>query len=254
MDIEVLKSLIKEASHLMTSSGFEIYAKGKDDFVTEVDLAVQEYICNKLNSLYPEISFMGEESNQQVLDYSKKCWVLDPIDGTTNFIHGFRHSAISLALLDKGHPILGIIYNPYSDEMFSAIKGQGAFINNQPIHVSIHETVENSLIAIGTSPYYKDEETINDNIRIFKALFKDAIDIRRSGSAALDLAYVACGRVNAYLEKNVKLWDYAAGKVLIEEAGGIICDYQGTTIENELETHVVCGNPSIVKNIVNSWC
>ena len=184
----------------------------------EVDFAVQQFIRGHLEEL-------------------------DPVDGTTNLIHDYRASVISLALMQKGSVVLGMIYNPYTDELFSAQKGEGSYCNGQKIEVSGAETMEKCLIAIGTSPYYK--EMAEENFKVFQAIFKDCQDIRRSGSAALDLAYVACGRIEAYFERNLKIWDYAAGMLLVREAGGQVTDYRGNDADTEMISNITAANPKI---------
>ena len=184
----------------------------------EVDFAVQQFIRGHLEEL-------------------------DPVDGTTNLIHDYRASVISLALMQEGSVVLGMIYNPYTDELFSAQKGKGSYCNGQKIEVSGAETMEKCLIAIGTSPYYK--EMAEENFKVFQAIFKDCQDIRRSGSAALDLAYVACGRIEAYFERKLKIWDYAAGMLLVREAGGQVTDYRGNDVDTEMISNITAANPKI---------
>lgn len=254
MNIEDIKNIIKEAGRYMLSHKHnEVITKGKDDYVTEVDLYIQNMIKNRLSNLYPNIQFIGEENNLHVADFNQLCWVLDPIDGTTNYIHDYKCSVISLALLEKGKTILGVVYNPYLNEMFEAEIYKGAFLNGVPIHVSDNTDISRSLVAVGTSPYYKDEKTIVNNFSIMKDVLMHCTDIRRSGSATFDMVNVACGRIEAYLEHNVKLWDYAAAKLIVEEAGGIVCDYEGHPITHKLNTDFIAGNKKIVETIFNEY-
>ena len=198
----------------------QVREKGACDYVTAVDEAVQKFIQQKLGELYPHIQFMGEGQDNSAIDMEGLVWVLDPVDGTTNLAHDYRNSAISLALLNNGEVVLGIIYNPFSNEMYYAQKGEGSFLNGKAIHVSPAKTMGESLISIGTSPYFKEEA--EENFKLFTDIFKDCQDIRRCGAASLDLAYVACGRIDGYVENRLKIWDYAAGtpsiaKILAEE-------------------------------------
>ena len=253
MSIEEIKKIVIEAGqYILLHRNNKIITKGKDDYVTEIDLYVQNKIKDSLYKLYPDIQFIGEENQLHNADFNKKCWVLDPIDGTTNYIHDYKCSVVSLALLDKGKTILGIVYNPYLDELFEAQYQQGALLNGEPIHVSNEVDLSNGLIAVGTSPYYKDEETVTDNFNIMKEVLMHCTDIRRSGSATLDMINTACGRVEAYLERNVKLWDYAAARLIVEEAGGIVCDYDGYPVTHEMNVDLITGNKEVVETILHN--
>lgn len=245
MNTEELEALLKKAGKLFADRNAAAHTreKGVADYVTEVDFAVQQFIRRRLEELYPEVQFLSEEKSNEEIDKNGLVWVLDPVDGTTNLIHDYRASVISLALMQKGSVVLGMIYNPYTDELFSAQKGKGSYCNGQKIEVSGAETMEKCLIAIGTSPYYK--EMAEENFKVFQAIFKDCQDIRRSGSAALDLAYVACGRIEAYFERNLKIWDYAAGMLLVRESGGQVTDYRGNDADTEMISNITAANPKI---------
>lgn len=245
INTEELEALLKKAGKLFADRNAAAHTreKGVADYVTEVDFAVQQFIRRRLEELYPEVQFLSEEKSNEEIDKDGLVWVLDPVDGTTNLIHDYRASVISLALMQKGSVVLGMIYNPYTDELFSAQKGKGSYCNGQKIEVSGAETMEKCLISIGTSPYYK--EMAEKNFKVFQAIFKDCQDIRRSGSAALDLAYVACGRIEAYFERNLKIWDYAAGMLLVRESGGQVTDYRGNDADTEMISNITAANPKI---------
>lgn len=245
INIEELEVLLKKAGKLFADRNAAAHTreKGVADYVTEVDFAVQQFIRRRLEELYPEVQFLSEEKSNEEIDKDGLVWVLDPVDGITNLIHDYRASVISLALMQKGSVVLGMIYNPYTDELFSAQKGKGSYCNGQKIEVSGAETMEKCLISIGTSPYYK--EMAEKNFKVFQAIFKDCQDIRRSGSAALDLAYVACGRIEAYFERNLKIWDYAAGMLLVRESGGQVTDYRGNDADTEMISNITAANPKI---------
>lgn len=245
INTEELEALLKKAGKLFADRNAAAHTreKGVADYVTEVDFAVQQFIRGRLEELYPKVQFLSEEKSNEEIDKNGLVWVLDPVDGTTNLIHDYRASVISLALMQEGSVVLGMIYNPYTDELFSAQKGKGSYCNGQKIEVSGAETIEKCLIAIGTSPYYK--EMAEENFKVFQAVFKDCQDIRRSGSAALDLAYVACGRIEAYFERNLKIWDYAAGMLLVREAGGRVTDYRGNDADTEMISDITAANPKI---------
>lgn len=253
IDYKLVKQIVRQASKLFTDreSAGRIKEKGMCDFVTAVDEAVQNFIQKELQLLYPDILFVGEESTEASIDMNRLVWVLDPVDGTTNLIHDYKNSAISLALLDKKEVIAGIIYDPYLDEMYFAEKGKGAYLNEQPIHVSNAKSMSESLIAIGTSPYYKNEAA--DNFKTFEKIYMDCQDIRRTGSAALDLAHIACGRIEGYLEKKLKIWDFAAGALIVREAGGCVFDYEGNDRTMEPIGDVVAGNGSVAKILARDY-
>ena len=253
IDYKLVKQIVRQASKLFTDreSAGRIKEKGMCDFVTAVDEAVQNFIQKELQLLYPDILFMGEESTEASIDMNRLVWVLDPVDGTTNLIHDYKNSAISLALLNKKEVIAGIIYDPYLDEMYFAVKGKGAYLNEQPIHVSNAKSMNESLIAIGTSPYYKNEAA--DNFKTFEKIYMDCQDIRRTGSAALDLAHIACGRIEGYLEKKLKIWDFAAGALIVREAGGCVFDYEGNDRTMEPIGDVVAGNGSVAKILARDY-
>lgn len=253
INTEELEALLKKAGKLFADRNAAAHTreKGVADYVTEVDFAVQQFIRRRLEELYPEVQFLSEEKSNEEIDKDGLVWVLDPVDGTTNLIHDYRASVISLALMQKGSVVLGMIYNPYTDELFSAQKGKGSYCNGQKIEVSGAETMEKCLISIGTSPYYK--EMAEKNFKVFQAIFKDCQDIRRSGSAALDLAYVACGRIEAYFERNLKIWDYAAGMLLVRESGGQVTDYRGNDADTEMISNITAANPKINSVITEKY-
>lgn len=245
IDITKIEPIVREASRLFADrqAAGRIREKGVYDFVTAVDEAVQQFMKEKLGELYPDIQFLGEEAENTGVDMEGIVWVLDPVDGTTNLIHDYHSSVISLGLMDRREIIAGIIYDPYLDEMYWSKKGEGSFLNGQRIQVSPAKCMSESLIAIGTSPYRKCEAA--ENFRTFEKIYMDCQDIRRTGSAALDMAHVACGRIEGYLEKKLKIWDYAAGTILIREAGGKVLDYAGMDRTMEMIGDVVAGNAYI---------
>ena len=228
--VEETVQAVQEAGACLTDPAavHSIRTKGETDYVTDVDLAVQELLRERLAALAPEIQFMGEEQDNTELDWSRPCWVLDPVDGTTNLIHGFRHSAISLALAEDGQILFGVVYNPYSGECFTARQGQGAFCNGSPIRVSSADRLEDSLLSVGTVPGRR--ELADTAFRQMRALYDRCQDIRRNGCASLDLCWVACGRLDGYVELSLRPWDYAAGRLLVEEAGGRVTAPDGSPL------------------------
>ena len=217
-----------------------VRTKGETDYVTNVDLAVQELLRERLAVLTPDIQFMGEEQDNSRLDWHRPCWILDPVDGTTNLIHDFNHSAISLALVEHGKPIMGVVYNPFTNQMYTAVEGQGAFLNGSPIHVSQNKRLADSLISIGTSPGNRSNPTAV--FTRMQRFFEHCQDVRRNGAASLDLCYVACGKLDGYFEENLKPWDYAAGMLLVQEAGGKITDGHGDPLVFRPEREISATN------------
>ena len=224
---EQVLPIVREAGALLHDrvlSG-EIREKGKTDFVTAVDTAVQAHIRDRLQRLDPSIRFMGEEQDNAALYPDGLTGILDPVDGTTNLIHGFRHSAISLALAEGEQVLLGMIYDPFAEELFTAQRGQGAFCNGRPIHVSRVQTLSGSLCSVGTNPGCREQS--DAAFRLMRAVYDHCHDIRRIGAASIELCYVACGRLDGYLEHGLRPWDFAAGKLILQEAGGKVTDYRG---------------------------
>lgn len=242
IDFEKIIAIIKETAHLFSddTAAAHITEKGIADYVTEVDTTVQKLLYEKLADLYPDIQFMGEEQDNHDIDFSKPVWILDPVDGTTNLIHRYPASCISLGLAADHQVLAGIVYNPYYDELFFAVKGKGATLNGKPIHVSSSATLAESIVSVGTMPYVKDQADLT--FRQIKNVFLRTQDIRRIASAALDLCYTACGRQDAYFEPFLKPWDFAAGMVILTEAGGRVTDYEGQPVFPDKMTKILASN------------
>lgn len=202
----------------------KVEIKGHNDFVSYVDKGAEKLIVAALKELLPEAGFIAEEGTEKPDDNPLK-WVIDPLDGTTNFIHGVPCFAVSIALLLGKEPLLGVVYEINQDEMFSAWKAGGAFLNNKKIEVSKAATVKDALLGTGF-PYY-DYELLDQYLALFKHLMKHSHGLRRPGSAATDLAYVAAGRFDGFYEYSLSPWDVAAGVLLVQEAGGIVTDFSG---------------------------
>lgn len=200
-----------------------VTAKAKSDWVTEVDRQSEKEIIEVIQNVYPEHSILGEESG--LTTGNEYCWVIDPLDGTTNYIHGFPHFSISIAVKQRDQIEAGVIFDPLRNEMFIAARGQGSFLNERRIRVSKVSKLENALIGTGLA--VREVQHFPLFIEIFKNIFPKSAGIRRAGSAALDLAYVAAARLDGYWEYPLKEWDMAAGVLLVQEAGGRITDMQG---------------------------
>jgi len=240
---DMICSAVRECGEIIKNanrSTMEIDAKeGPANFVTEYDKAVEVALRDKLSKIVPEASFVGEEGEQKNVSMDGKCLVVDPIDGTTNFIKDYHMSCISVAFLEDGKPVIGVVYNPYLDEMYVAEKGAGAYCNGKRISVS-KQPLSNGVVLFGTAPYYKE---LNDrSFELAYEYFKKALDIRRSGSAALDLCAIAAGRAELYFELRLSPWDYAASSLLVEEAGGIVTDIEGNQISFDKPCSVLARN------------
>ena len=248
-DIESMQpavfALMREAGKMMLEAKNEDIEKlvshkeGKNNLVTEVDKAVQELLKKGLKEIFPEAIFVGEENHEQH-DVSKGyAWIVDPIDGTTNFIKGMDRSAVSIGLTENGQPIAGFIYNPYKDEMYHAIKGKGAYCNEKKIHVS-SDPIANGIVTVGTSPY--NEELKGTSLNLISRYLGNCLDIRRLGSAALDLVDVAAGRTVLYEEPLVQSWDIAAGSLIVIEAGGKATDMDDKPLQYQTHTSIKAWN------------
>lgn len=252
IDIEKIIEIVKKTDAIIFNPEYlnQITVKGPADYVTMVDKTVQDYLYLSFRQLYPDFAFMGEEKDNSNLDFSKNTWIIDPIDGTTNLIHGCRFSAVSVGLWNgkEQKMELGIIYQPYSKELFYAIRGKGAFLNGEPIHVSKCSDFKDSVISIGTAPYHK--EFAEEIARISRDMLSTCSDIRRTGSAALDIAYIASGRLEGYYEKILSPWDYAAGLVILTEAGGMLTDGNGQTLSGTCPSSVCCSNGAIHQEMI----
>ena len=215
--------------------------EGKGNFVTEYDSKVQAVLKEKLLALLPEAVFFGEEDDADKADISRGyAFIVDPIDGTANFTRGLDHSCISVALAKDGYPVKGVIYNPYKQETYYAEKGKGAYLNGEAIHVS-DRTLEEGLVFFGTAPY--NVELTSSTINMITRYFLETQDIRRSGSAALDLCTIACGKAELYFELILSPWDYAAGALIVEEAGGIVSRSDGAPLTFDKKQSVVARAP-----------
>jgi myo-inositol-1(or 4)-monophosphatase len=214
--------------------------KARHDFVSEVDSLAEQTIIGTLRKAYPHHGILAEESGAQ--DGDEYQWIIDPLDGTTNFLHGFPQFAVSIGLRHRGVLDQGVIYDPLRNELFTASRGGGAFLNERRIRVSRVKSMDDALL--GTGFPFRRREHIDAYLGMLKALFVDSAGVRRAGSAALDLAYVAAGRLDGFWEIGLSPWDMAAGTLTIVEAGGMVSDLAGG--DRYLQTgNVVCGNPKI---------
>jgi myo-inositol-1(or 4)-monophosphatase len=225
-----------------------VSTKGRRDFVTEVDRAAEAAIIETLSTAYPEHAFLAEESGASAggkeAEYT---WIIDPLDGTTNFIHGFPQYAVSIGLRHRGQLTQAVVYDPTRNELFTASRGRGAFLNDRRIRVSRRAHLRESLI--GTGFPFRQLEHLDEYVRMFKRITEETAGIRRPGAASLDLVYVAAGRLDGFWEFGLSPWDMAAGTLIILEAGGMVSDFDGE--ENYLFTgNVVCGTPKVHEQLL----
>ena len=205
-------------------------AKGPGDFVTSVDLRCEELLRRQLAALMPMADFWGEESGGNGASRGFG-WVVDPLDGTTNFLHSYPHSAISLALTRGAEILLAVIHDPYRRETFRAVKGEGAWLGNHRLRVSTADGLDQSLVATGLPLSGPDDQALTAHYRAFQRICRRARGVRCDSCASLDLAYVAAGRFSAFWEVDLKPWDVAAGILLVTEAGGLVTDLRGQPLD-----------------------
>ena len=216
-------SIINRAA-LDGGSGLHVRSKRAKDFVTQVDQAAEQAIIEIARKAYPEHGFLAEESGASG-EHAQFVWIIDPLDGTTNFIHGFPQYCVSIGIRQRGALTHAVIYDPARNELFTASKGRGAFLNDRRIRVSTLTKFGDALV--GTGFPFKELERIDLYTRQLQTMMKTCAGVRRAGAAALDLAYVACGRLDAFWELGLSPWDMAAGALLIQEAGGLVGDLKG---------------------------
>lgn len=229
--IDRMKEWVRDAGELILTrrsenSKIQVGKKNARDLVTEVDREVELFLVSRIRELDPTFGIYGEEGGVSG-DQSRR-WIIDPIDGTASFVHGQPNFSISIAYEEEGVLEVGLVYAPASDELFHATRGGGAFFNGDPICVRPNSELIEAIIGTGFACHRDQSE--RNNLQILPHVLKEIRDIRRYGSAALDCAYVACGRLDAFYELNLNLYDVAAGILLVEEAGGVVSDFSGKTI------------------------
>lgn len=217
-----------------------VQSKGRNDFVSDVDRMAEQAIVDTLRGAYPDHAILGEEGGAS--GSGEYRWIIDPLDGTTNYLHGFPQYAVSIALTHRGQLECGVIYDPLRQELFTARRGGGAQLEGRRIRVPQRKALSGALI--GTGFPVRQQEHLEAYMAMFQDACRHGADIRRAGSAALDLAYVACGRLDGFWEIGLSPWDVAAGALMVREAGGIVTDFGGDA--NFLETgNIVAGGPKI---------
>jgi len=227
--------------------GMETASKGLNDFVTSVDRNAEAAILETLSEAYPQHAFLAEESGAS--GSGDIVWIIDPLDGTTNFMHGFPTFAVSIACQMAGRMEHAVVYDPMRQEIFTASRGAGAYVENKRLRVSRQRTLEGALIGTGF-PYRDNLQLLDPYMDMMKAVIKRASGVRRPGAAALDLAYVAAGRTDGFWEIGLKPWDTAAGTLLIREAGGLVATLDGA--EYKQNGNIVAGTPRVFNELLET--
>ena len=243
--------------HMYRLDALNVVEKDRMDYASEVDGLAEAEIVKELKRAMPDCAILGEETGAS--GKGRQTFVIDPLDGTSNYLHGIPHWCVSIALVENGEPQHGVIFDPLRNELFTASKGSGAVLNDKRIRVSERKELSGAMLITGFPP--RERERVGAHLDCVRELLREAEDIRRTGSAALDLAYVACGRADGYFEAGVKPWDIAAGVLLVREAGGRVTDFRGAATgpmdaRGVLPRQLVAGNlklsEALQKGIVNS--
>jgi myo-inositol-1(or 4)-monophosphatase len=244
----------RRAAAIINRASFDIdrvnvTQKRHNDFVTEVDQAAEQAIIEVLKTAYPDHAILAEESgaSSNLHDESEYVWIIDPLDGTTNFIHGFPQYCVSIALQQRRQITQAVVFDPNRNDLFTATRGAGAYLNEKRIRVGRRDKLADGLI--GTGFPFRDMQGLDDYMQMFRILTERCAGLRRPGAAALDLAYVAAGRLDGFFEKGLHPWDMAAGSLLITEAGGIVGNFTG---ESEFlhKGQILAGSPKIFAQMV----
>ncbi len=250
MNILDIVSIVRETDSIFFDESLrkDVTQKGASDYVTRADTEISKYLHKRLKEEYPEIGFISEEENT---DIQPECdyWILDPIDGTTNFMHGLSMSAVSLGLYSGGEITAGVIYIPYTGEMYWAKKGEGAFLNGEKIRCSQNKKLSDCIGMLEYNAYLKEDykAAMAHALKIFLA----CQDIRTFGSTAISLCYIACGKADVFLGRYIKPWDYAAGLIIIKEAGGVVSEPDKSLNITELNRHIAATNPYVYEEFLD---
>jgi myo-inositol-1(or 4)-monophosphatase len=224
--------------HMGKLDSLNVVEKARQDYASEVDASAEAEIIRELRRAFPDYGILGEESG--AMGQGRSTFVIDPLDGTSNYLRGLPHFCVSIAVVENGEPIHGVVFDPLRNELFTASKGAGALLNDRKIRVAERKDLNGALLVTGFPP--RERKRLAPQLDAVGKLLETAEDIRRTGSAALDLAYVACGRADGYFEAGVKSWDFAAGMLLVREAGGRVCDFQGRGEKILDAGQIVAGN------------
>jgi myo-inositol-1(or 4)-monophosphatase len=234
--------------HMNRLDAIDVVEKDRFDYASEVDRLAEVEIIKELKRANPDYAILGEEGGKLkgVRDGGRFTWVIDPLDGTSNYLHGIPHWCVSIALVENGEPQHGVVFDPLRNELFTASKGSGTVLNEKRVRVSERRELSGSMLITGFAP--RERARAGSQLECVRELLRDAEDIRRTGSAALDLAWVACGRADGYFEAGLQPWDIAAGVLLVREAGGRVSDYRGAAI-SRMDTIDTRGRQVIAANV-----
>ena len=240
MNYQAIIDLVKQASNAVFDESLktDVAMKGAADFVTAVDLKISDFLKRELAILTPDVGFMSEEESGAI---AERRWILDPIDGTTNLVYGYNMSSVSLALCEYGEITFGVVYNPYSKELFVAERGKGATLNGNKLPTIADRELSDCIIEFGAGSTKK--QYTESSFAIAKEVFTHCLDLRRICSSALAICFVAAGRINGYFERVIKPWDYAAASLILHECGGLSTDWDGNAVEFENASSFACGSP-----------
>lgn len=249
MNIDKVIGIIKETDAIFFDENLrkDVKEKGKSDYVTRADIEISNFLHQRLKEEFPNIDFLSEEESADEIK-RKDYWILDPIDGTTNFMHQIGMSAVSLGLCSGGDITLGVIYIPFANEIIYAEKGKGAYLNGNPIKCSDNSKLSDCLGLMEFNAYFKND--YKSAMEQASKIYLNCQDLRTFGSAAVELAYIACGRADVFLGRYLKPWDYAAGMVIVSEAGGIISDLGEPVCLTKMDRHIVAASQNVYDDFI----
>lgn len=248
--MEAVKEAVCQAGQRVKDCPFDDVSSknGKHNYVTNMDEEISCYLMTKLPQILPGSLVLSEEGQTVAATEESYVWVVDPIDGTTNYMYDFQLSAISVALMKTGEVLLAAVYNPFMNELYWAVRGGGAWLNDHQLAVNRDDSVGNTLVLVETDPY--GDRSQNQTFAQVHELFQTCIDIRITGSAALDLCYLAAGRAGAFFSWQLNLWDMAAGYLILTEAGGVATHFDGSPLFASDGEDVIAGNPDIHRELI----
>ncbi|MBW3550520.1 MAG: inositol monophosphatase [Proteobacteria bacterium] len=233
--------------HMYKLDALNVVEKDRMDFASEVDELAEKEITKEFRRSTPDYAILGEESGStNTRGNSRFTWVIDPLDGTSNYLRGIPHFCVSIALVENGEPVHGVIFDPLRNELFTSSRGSGTVLNEKRVRVADRKDLQGAMLITGFAP--RERSRASAHLKCIDTLLTEAEDIRRTGSAALDLAYIACGRADAYFEAGVKPWDIAAGALMVREAGGKVSDFHGRST-GPMDARGVAGRPLVAGNI-----
>jgi myo-inositol-1(or 4)-monophosphatase len=234
--------------HMHRLDAINVIEKDRFDYASEVDGLAEAEIIKELKRANPDYAILGEEGGKQPgsRDGGRFTWVIDPLDGTSNYLHGFPHWCVSIALVENGEPVHGVIFDPLRNELFTASRGSGTVLNERRVRVNERKDLSGAMLITGFPP--RERSRAGAQLKCVGELLREVEDVRRTGSAALDLAYIACGRSDGYFEAGLQPWDIAAGVLLVREAGGRVCDYNGAAL-GKMDVAPTRGNQVIAGGI-----